>query len=150
MSAGAELYETERWLRDTLAAGTALCALIGGTASPRFHSDFVPQGSVIPAIILEVSQGEDVGAVTGTANATNIRARVRAVVQDQSYQGAAAIMKQADPLLMGKRGTVLDGTVPALYVLSCIRTGPIRYPEVVEGKHHRHLGSEYSIWVENA
>lgn len=148
MSAGAELYEAERWIRDTLAAGTALCALIGGTASPRIHSEFSPDGTV-PAIILTETTSEDEFAVTGTANATHCRFNVRAVVQNQSYQGAADIMKLVQPLLGGQRGTVFDGTAEALYILSCIRLSPLRYPEVYDGKQFRHFGAEYALWVQN-
>ena len=149
MSAGAELFEAESWLKNTLAAGTVLCALIGGTATPRIYSEFVPQGGTVPAVIISEAGSEDEFPVTGTPSITNCRFRVRAVVQDTSYSGAAAIMAQVQPLLGGKRGTVLSGTVPILHVDSCIRVTPFRYPETLGGLQYRHYGAEYSLWVQN-
>jgi hypothetical protein len=150
VSAGNELWEAETWLRDTLAAGTALTALLaGGTAAPCIHSEFVPQGSALPGIIISVMDGDDAGGVTGTVNASHLRADIRAVVQDSSYGLAGTIMAQAHALIAGRAGTVLDASGgTALFVCSCVRERPFRYPEIGPGGlPFRHMGGTYRLWV---
>ncbi len=152
MSAGIEQYEVGRWIHDTLAAGTALCALIGGTVSPRIYPDFAPQGldGTADFVAFAIDSANDELVVTGTAGAILVMATVKGVVQSTSYCRAAAIMKYAHPLISAMKGTVYDGTVPALYVLGCERTGGVAYPENYGGNRYMHMGAEYRVWVQNA
>lgn len=149
MSAGNELYYAEQWLGSVFKSGTALCSLLaGGTVAPCIHPDFVPQGSAHPGLVIDLAQGEDEFPVTGTPNASLLRARIRGVVQDTAYGLAGTIFQRAHVLIGGRQGTVLDGSGTAMFVLSCIRVGLFRYPEVFEGKNYRHVGGEYDLWVE--
>lgn len=150
MSAGIETYEFGRWIHDTLAAGTALCALIGGTASPRIYPDFIPQGTAGDSIIFSLNASNDDLVVTGTAAVVNAQFTIKAVCQDSAYSRGAAIMKQAHPLISAVRGTVYDGTTPALFVLQCVREAEIQYTEQYDGKRYAHIGGQYRVWGENA
>lgn len=150
MSAGLETYQTAIWLRSTLAAGTALCALVGGTASPRIYPDFIPQGVEGDSVIYSVLGATDETVCPGTAAAVRTEFLVKAVVQDSSYSRCADIMAQAHPLIAAQRGTVYAGTVPQMYVLQCVREEGVQYFEVTDGKRYAHLGGRYRIWVENA
>ncbi len=147
MSAGRELSEIDAWLRSTLAAGTALTSLIGGTASPRIYAGLAPQGASLPFVLYDVQDVRDETGVAGHRGAVRADYLVRAITEDPSFAGAAAIMAQADPLLHQAAGTVYSGTVAVLIVQGCVRLEPVRYYEVDAGVRYNHFGGVYRIWA---
>lgn len=149
MSAGKELYEVDAWIRATLAGGTALCALVGGTASPRIYSGLAPQNTSFPFVLFDVQEARDETGVAGDRGCVTTDYLVRAVTQEPSFSGGAAIMAQVDPLLHQQIGTVLSGTAVALNVIGCVRLQPIRYIETDEGVRYNHVGAMYRIWAAN-
>lgn len=147
MSAGKELFEVDTWLRSTLGAGTALCALVGGTATPRIYSALAPQNATFPFVLFDVQDSRDASGIDGTRGCVQADYLVRAVTQEPSFAGAASIMAQADPLIHQQQGTVLSGTVPALIVAGCVRLQDVRFIETDEGQRYNHYGAMYRIWA---
>lgn len=147
MSAGKELHETATWLGATLKAGTALTTLLGGTA---IYEDLAPNGVATPYVVYSHYDSGDAVAAYGGRAASWSQFTVKAVTRGPAYGSAAAIMGAVDALLHRKAGTVNSGSVPALYVLECVRGHEVRYAETEQGVRFVHYGAVYDIWAENA
>ena len=50
----------EKALYNTLAASTALTALVGGTASPRIYNTVIPQGATLPVVVFQKMGGRHI------------------------------------------------------------------------------------------
>lgn len=146
MSAGKELYEIDRWIRSRLASGTALCDLIGGTAAPRIYSGIAPDNASFPFVLYDIQDTRDAAGIAGERGCVVADYVVRAVTDEPSYDGGAAIMAHVDGLLHQQSGSVVIGTVTVLEVLGCIRMHSVRYLEFEEGRRYNHLGGIYRIW----
>lgn len=144
-----EHLAAEQWIRSTLSAGTALCALIGGTAAPRIWAHEVPGGgggTAYPAIVIAPYTESDYMAVNGARQATEIVMRVRAVAAGQSMGPAGTIAAMVDGLLHGAAGTatLMGGTAT---VLQCVRTAPFAMMTEEQGRRYNHVGAVYELTI---
>lgn len=157
MSAGQEVFQKQAWLYATLAAGTALCAMLGGTVTPRIYSEIIPQGTLTPngtafmepSLVIAHQGGEDTNSVDGQRGSGRDEFLVKVVSQGESFGTAAAIMKQADALLHGQGGSAVSngGT---LIIQNCTRQRSVQYPEIGDdGLRYNHYGGIYAIWGRN-
>lgn len=135
-----EVTAVETWLYSTLSAGTALCALIGGTANPRIYTN-PPQGAVTPYVTIGMQAGVDENGMKGGRWLTSPLMLIKAVTQETGYALAGSISAEADALLM-VAGTASSGSVS---IRQIVGESPVQYPEVQNGVRYAHQGRMYRV-----
>lgn len=139
-----EAQVAETWLYATLTAGTALTALLAdGTAG--IHSEIIPQGAALPALVFFSNFATDVNAVGPVRIQTQLEYVVKAVDKAEGYGTVNAIDAQADALLQAAIGAPAGG-----FVWGCMRVQPLRFMELDNGAQYRHAGGIYRLYAQVA
>jgi len=133
------------WVYGLLAADTALTALVGA----RIYSAAAPAKAAMPYVLYSLQAGRDVLGVGTTRVVTHLTLLVKAVGEGQSFRALQPIADRIDADLNGASGSVTGDAGPGAEILSCVRTAPVAYPEIQEGKQYRHLGGLYQIVATN-
>lgn len=151
-----EVVTIDRWLYQTLHGDATLMALVTGVVA-----DVAPPGLACPFLVYALQDGADVGTVNGVRIMTRATYHIRIVTDSESFVAIEPAVNQLDALLHRASGdvtgqiTVWDDhgepvLTPITYgtIISCVRTDPFRYTELVSGKMYRHLGGFYEIQVQ--
>lgn len=139
------VYEPTRaqdFVQSTLTASTALCALVGGTASPRIYGRNAPQGAVTPYVLHDFLGGSDLVVLHSRAITTFLYA-VQVVYDDATSNASLeAIADQVEATLENAQGTVRS-----MEIMQCQRTSTVADWGVESGQSRAHLGGVWKINV---
>lgn len=131
---GIELVTIETWLYGRLAENAV------GVAN-RIYADVAPRDSAYPLVIYQLQTPSDVMTLNGSRIMTAGTWIVKAVMQTQSFSDLSGIAELIDGRLHRQRyGTVGSGSV-----LVCVREGPFKLVETLDGLRISHLGGRYLI-----
>lgn len=138
-----ETNAAEAWLYSTLAADSALAAVVG----TRIYNTRRPTGSAFPLVIFQHQGGRDLTMLGAVRVWSQLTYLVRGIVEvfdaneQGSFEGSAkTIADRIDAVLHGKSGTNGSGTV-----YTCVRDQTFQLVETVDGRQFRHLGGIYMI-----
>lgn len=130
-----------KWIYATLAADSAISALIG----TRIYEGPAPQTTAYPFIRYDQQSTLDVrGATEATRIMVNELWLIRAVAETESYQGnLATLADRIDALFQNTNGSATGAVV-----FNSAREFAMRMPEDEQGISYRHLGGIYRIYAQ--
>lgn len=134
-----ETARMEQWLYTTLAADTALTALVG----TRIYSHVAPNEATFPLVVFGLQTAEDVMGVGPARIMAQAVYVVRVIGQTGSFGALKAAADRLDAVLHGASGSAGDGVV-----LACVRTQPFEMVETIAGVQYRHLGGLFRLWAQ--
>jgi len=137
---------TEAALYTTLTGGTALTALLAGTAS--VYNTVIPAGASYPCVVFNLAAGLDANDEPGHRRHQE-EYQVK-VVDQTSMAHAGSVAAQIDTLLHAVGpGTASNLSVSGYRVLFQERVRPVRYVESsAEGQRFYHAGGIYRVRLE--
>jgi hypothetical protein len=137
MSAGYELSAASKWLYTTLAADSALAAVV----STRIYADLAPQAAAHPLVVFQFQGGVDFQAVGAIRIWSNLELLIRGIDQTTTYTAnLRTIAKRIDAVLHAASGSNVDGVI-----IACTRLRPFQLTELTDGVQYRHLGGFYRL-----
>lgn len=141
MTTGNETLAAEQWLYTTLAAASALTAIV----STRIYADEVPQTATYPLVRFAFLSAVDRPVAGGARMLSNLLYQVEVIAQASSFAGNLATAAAAlDAAIHAKNGSASAGTIVA-----CVREEPFRAAEMGEGGlPFRRLGGRYRLLVQ--
>jgi hypothetical protein len=136
----ATLNAVKAALHTKLTGGTALTALLSGTAA--VYEMQGPRGGTAPYVIYQKQAGSSAYTLaSGKATDSHVFL-VKAVTDEPSAKVAGDIREQIDLLLDRGTLTITGGTA-----LLCRREVDVEYHEISEGRRINHVGATYRIEV---
>ena len=138
------------WLTAALSDDGALAAMMsltgGETLADRVWDEVAPENTRGPWIVFAIGDADDVGAIgPGPRIFSRVTVSVRVICEGESYGPAAGPARRIADLLQGQQGaTVAHGGL----VLTCLRTGGVRYEEIAAGRRYRHIGSLFTVEIQ--
>lgn len=141
MTTGLELIAMDDWIVSTLSSASDVTDIVG----TRIFSEQMPKDVKFPYVIFNTMATND--ALTQDQVTVLVMAdyQIKGVDRASSYNTLAPLSAAIYAALHRQGGTVTDG-----YIHRCSRQRTIKYPEVRENVHYRHLGGMYRLWVEGA
>lgn len=137
----AALNAVKAALHTKLTGGTALTALLSGTAA--VYEKLGPRGATPPYVIYQKQAGSPRHTL-GDGKAWDSHVfLVKAVTDEPSAKVAGDIAAQVDALLDRGSLTITGGTA-----LICRRETDVDYHELSEGRRINHVGATYRIEVQ--
>lgn len=140
-----ESTRIDGWLYATLAADSALAALVGGPGSPRIFSELAPSGSAFPLVLFTLQSSTDVvGATESTRIMIDAVYAVTAIAETGTWVGDLQdIADRIDAALHSSVGGIVDSTT----VFTSHRIQGLRLLEERDGRQFRRLGGIYRIYA---
>lgn len=140
----ADLLSIDRAIKDTLAADTAVQALLGGSGATRIFSEIATPGSPEPYIVFGELDNSDTNAMGGYRAFSSAVYYVKACGKGIGFGGLRALNTALDVALIAFRTSVdVDGTT----VYGLMRQSTLRFSEDENGVTWYHLGGVYTTGV---
>jgi hypothetical protein len=133
-----ETNASEGWIKTSLAADTALTALVG----TRIFNTVRDKDSALPCVVFQLqAPGNDFMVLGGARVWTPNLYLVRGIAEQDGFAGdLATIANRIDAVLHRGSGSNAAGTV-----FTCVRIRPFQMAEIADGRQFRHLGGIYEI-----
>ncbi len=144
MSSSTEIDRVAAWLDSTLSGDATLTTLLAAAGDSVMEAPVV-QGAAFPVVVYHLHAYRDVRGVGVARVFIDSEWVVQTIVASESYVTARPIADRIDALLQGAVAVAGSGQSAGLTVSAVVRLAPVRYPEVDEGRHYRHLGGRYRI-----
>lgn len=144
--ANANAFAVHRYLYEKLTADTALCAEVGGTASPRIYErGQVPQAAAFPYVVFEaVTAGSNGATINGTRTLQQWVFQVTAHNNSANLAALETIGNRIHAALHKTSGTVTGGTI-----LYAVEEAEIVPPPLIDsGITYRQVGGEYRLYTQ--
>lgn len=133
---------SDELIMNRLQGDATLTSLVGN----RIYEYQAPKGTTFPYIVFyNQTAPRDIRGVGTATIMTDTLYAIKAIDQSTSYSTVKAINQRIHELLHGIQAVV--GIAQQGTVVGIVREEAIKYPEVDSGKHYRHLGGLYRIFV---